>query len=216
MTFGADMTDHPEAWTGTVDMGAWDGEDLTRRELADISEHPDALSALEDAVKDAVDQVPAMVVEDCTDPEGTDVAELLATVREAREALQGLERDLEAATAKAMLSDYASTATLRVERSRRADRKQWDHQAWQRDVRAKAIQAAGLKGAQGIITADGEVIDAGAIGEVLLRVESVRGAAAPKVTGLRNLGLDPDDYATRLPGTWSVKVTRLADEGADE
>lgn len=148
----------------------------------------------------------------CTDPQGMDVAELYAAVSEARVRLQGLERDAEAATARAMLGDYAETPTLRVERSRRADRKAWDHEGWQADVRHKVLQAAGLKGAQGVINAAGEVLDASVLHDLMAAVEGVHGSTAPRVTAMRQLGIDPDDYCERTPGGWQVKVTRLADE----
>lgn len=152
------------------------------------------------------------LVDACTDPQGTDLAELLVNVREARMKLQGIERDAEAACAKAMLGDYAETTTLRVERSRATDRKAWDHDEWKRDVRAKAVQAAGLKGAQAVITADGEELPAAALWDALATVQGAHGAAAPKTTALRALGLDARDYCESSPGPWTVRVTRMADE----
>jgi len=149
----------------------------------------------------------------CTDPEATDLAELFVTLQDARKALQALERDAELACAKAMLSDLAETPTLRVERSRATDRKAWDHDEWKRDVRAKAVQAHGLKGAQAIITEAGEELPATVLWDVLATLQNAHGAAAPKTTALRALGLDARDYCESSPGAWTVRVTRMAKEG---
>jgi len=152
----------------------------------------------------------------CTNPQALDVAELLLVIREARETLQGVERDAEAALGKAMLGDQAMSPTLRVERRRTADRTAWDHEGWQRDVRAKALQAAHLKGAQGVLTADGEVLPASVLHDLLRTVEAAHGAAAPKVTALRSLGLDPQDYCETSPGGIKVTVYRIAEEGGED
>jgi hypothetical protein len=174
----------------------------------------DVVSALTRVVDVLGDDLPALM-DACTDPQGTDLAELLAALQDARKTLQGLERDAELATAKAMLDDYAETPTLRVERHRATDRKAWDHDAWKRDVRAKAVQAAGLKGCH-IVLPTGELLDGTAANEVLYglldTLQAAHGAAAPKTTALRGLGLDARDYCESSPGAWHVRVTRMADE----
>lgn len=155
--------------------------------------------------------VPALI-DQCTAPDASDMAELLASVREARERLQQVERDLETATAKAMIGDQIITPTMRVERSRAADRKAWDHAGWQSDARAKVLRARGLLGAVAVITADGEELPVSELHAALSDLQSVHGSAAPRLTQLRGLGLDPDDYCERSPGRWAVRVQRLADE----
>jgi len=156
------------------------------------------------------------LMEACTDPQATDLAELFVTLQEARKALQSLERDAELACAKAMLDDMAETATLRIERRRGTERKAWDHEQWKRDVRAKTLQAHGMKGAQGVITATGEVIDGAELYDVLAAVQDAHGSAAPKTTSLRALGLDARDYCESSPGAWTVRVTRMAAETKTE
>lgn len=175
----------------------------------------DPLTALTDAVEALSGDLSA-ITDACTDPEGRDFAELLWHLRSAREALQGMERDIEAATARAMLGDFAESGDLRVERSRSRERKAWDHDSWQADVRAKVAQASGLKGAQGVVLASGEVVPASVMFGALCEVQRVHGASAPKTTALRALGLDPEDYAETQPGAWRVKVTRLAAETESE
>lgn len=176
-----------------------------------MTEYTDALHMTTCAV-DALERDLPDWLEGCTDPQGLDVAELLAGIRDQRVKLQALELAAEEACAKALLDDMTTTATLRVERHRTSDRKAWDHAGWQRDVRAKVLQAAGLKGAEGVITADGEVLPASVLYDLLTQVEAAHGSAAPKTTALRSLGLDARDYCETSPGRWTVRVTRMADE----
>ena len=169
------------------------------------------LDAVTAAVDDLTQALPNLL-DACTDPQATDMAELLAIIRDARVALQGVERDTENACAAAMLGDFAESGTVRVERHRSADRKSWDHDAWKHDVRAKAVQAHGLKGAQGVVTADGEVAPVDVLYGLLDTLQSVHGAAAPKSTAMKALGLDVRDYCESSPGAWHVRVTRMCDE----
>lgn len=170
----------------------------------------DAVTTVNEAVETLAKELPALL-EQCTDPQATDMAELFATIQEARVALQSLERDVETATAKAMLGDFAETPTLRVERSRAAERKTWDHVAWQADVRAKVLRAHRLVGAV-VIDANGEEIPSQELFDAMADLQSVHGSTNPRLTQMRGFGLDPDDYCTRVPGTWRVKVTRMVDE----
>lgn len=174
----------------------------------------DVVTAVAEAVEALSAAMPDLL-EQCTDPQATDMAEILATVQEARQALQTLERDVEAATAKAMVGDYAETATLRVERSRAAERKSWDHESWQRDVRRQILRKHGLLNVAAVVTADGEELDPAELGAAMAELQAVHGSTGPRLTQLRATGLDPDDYATRTPGRWTVRVTRMADESAE-
>ena len=171
----------------------------------------DVVTAVNEAVETLGKELPALM-EQCTDPQATDMAEILASIVEARVALQGLERDVESATAKAMLGDFAQTPTLRVERSRSAERKTWDHDAWQLDVRAKVLRAHRLIGLSALIDGNGEEVPMSELYAAMADLQSVHGSTNPRLTQMRGFGLDPDDYCTRVPGTWRVKVTRMADE----
>lgn len=175
------------------------------------AEYDDALHMTTAAV-DALERDLPDWLEGCTDPCGLDVAELLDGIRAQRVRLQALELAAEEACARALMDDMTTTPTLRIERHRTTDRKAWQHADWQRDVRAKVLQAHGLKGAQGVLTADGEVLDASVLYDALTTLQSAHGSTAPKTTTLRALGLDARDYCESGPGRWSVKVTRLADE----
>lgn len=169
------------------------------------------LDAVTQAVEELEKALPGLL-EQCTDPQGADMAELLLMVQQARVALQAVERDAELACAKALLGNMTEAAGLRIERYRSADRKAWNHDDWQRDVRTKALRAAGLLRAQAIITTDGEELDPAVLHDLLRSVQGVHGAAGPKTTAIRQLGLDPDDYCERSPGAWHVKVHRVVDE----
>ena len=171
----------------------------------------DVLETLTNAVAALEDQQDTLL-DACTDPQATDMAELLDVVLCARKRLQDVERFVEVAVAKAMTGDMAETPTLRVERHRGTDRKAWEHEAWQRDVRQQVIRKHGLLGAQGVLSADGELLDVGVLHEVLRMVQGVHGSAGPKVTAMRGLGLDSRDYCESSPGAWHVKVLRMADE----
>lgn len=174
----------------------------------------DVLENLTDAVNDLDAQVGALL-EACTDPAGTDVAELLDMVRTERTRLYALEQQVEEAAARALLDDMTTTDTLRIERHRTTDRKAWQHADWQRDVRAKVLQAHGLKGAQGVLTADGEVLEASVLFDLMATLQGAHGSTSPRTTALRALGLDARDYCESSPGRWTVKVTRMADENTE-
>lgn len=166
----------------------------------------DAVAALEDAL-------PALL-EACTDPQALDMAELFDTIQQARVKLAAIERDTELACAKALPGNRVDATGMYVERYRSPDRKAWKHEDWQRDVRTKALRAAGLAGAQAVVTADGETLPASVLHEVLRNVQAAHSAAGPKTGAIRGLGLDPDDYCERSQGAWHVKVHHVVDETA--
>lgn len=89
------------------------------------------------------------------------------------------------------------------------DRKAWDHDRWQADVRRQVL--SGVSSTL-VDPESGEAVDVGAL---LVGVESAHGAGPPRVGVLkRQLGLDPDDYSETVPGPWSIRVYGTA--GADE
>lgn len=168
----------------------------------------DPVTGLATAVEDLGKAMPGLA-EACTDPQAADLAELFYDVQAARIALHDMERELEGQLAKALMADELHTGTLRVERTRSRDRKAWDHDGWKRDVRAKLLRHHGLLGAQ-VVSADGELLDAGKLHTLLADAQDVHGAGQPKVTALRGLGLDAMDYCETSPGTVHVRVQRVA------
>lgn len=169
-----------------------------------------ALDNVTEAVAALEAALPALT-EACTDPQALDLAELFATIQQARVRLQALERDTEVACAKALPGARVDAPGMFVERYRSQDRKQWKHEDWQADVRAKVLRAAGLAGAQAVVTANGETLPADVLHDVLRSVQAAHSAAGPKTGAIRGLGLDPDDYCERSPGAWHVKVHRVVD-----
>jgi hypothetical protein len=180
----------------------------------------DPLTAVTTAVDALVDNLDRLV-DACTSSDGSDLAAFLLAVREAKDRLyREVEPALVEAVRKAMLTDTLQTGDLKVERYRSADRKAWDHDAWRRDVRTKLLRHHGLLGAQGVLTADGEVVGPELFYTLLRELQEVHGSHPPKTGktggGLRQWGLDPDDYCATSEGVWQVRVQRLADESATE
>lgn len=173
---------------------------------------PNPLAAVAAGVQALEDALPDLTAA-CTDPQATDMALLLEDVREPYAKLGALVRDLEVQVAKAMTEDDVRVAGLHVERYRGTDRKAWQHEDWQRDVRRQALRKHGLLGAQGIVNVDGEIVPTDGLHLLLAEVQSVHGSAAPKTRGgLAAFGLDARDYCESSPGAWHVKVHRQADE----
>lgn len=177
-----------------------------------------ALDELTDTVETLEAALPQLI-DDATDPDGVQLAALLAQVRGARERLLTMERDLERETAKAMSSDLLMVdGQFRVERRRSKDRTAWDHDSWTRDARRNVLRRRGVLGAAGVVTKDGEVVEV-SLSELLSDVEAIHGKGAPRVGAMRDLGLDPDDYCETKSGHPRVNILPLADEtegGNDE
>lgn len=74
-------------------------------------------------------------------------------------------------------------------------RRSKDRKAWQHD----RVQSDWLNA----ITVDGEYLDPAQVRDAFLSVASISGY---KVTGLRELGLDPDDYCDSTPGAPRVVI----------
>lgn len=165
-------------------------------------------------VTTAVDELEAALpalLEACTDPQATDMAELFLVVQEARTKLLDLERTVEGALGKALAEDMTVAAGLRIERSRTSDRKAWDHDGWQRDARQNLLRQHGLLRAT-VFDANGVELEAGVLHSVLRDLQAMHSSAGPKVTALRAIGLDARDYCETSPGRVTVKVHRMADE----
>lgn len=90
-------------------------------------------------------------------------------------------------------TEVAGIGVVDIRRSR--DRTSWDHSEWKQDVRGAALEKTGAT--DEVFTADGESFN---LRELLMLVQDVHGATAPKVTALRALGLEPKAYCTDAPG----------------
>jgi len=88
-------------------------------------------------------------------------------------------------------------------------RKAWQHDDWQRDVRAKVLDA--VSDSPLVDPATGEEVDVRRmVAAAVETAQSVHGSTGPKVTALRALALDPGDYAEQTPGLWSFDLSAPA------
>lgn len=145
-----------------------------------------------------------------------DVAATVATIQDLRQRLALLEtylaREAGQTAVELDIPREGATADGRMWVLKRGrDRKAWRHTDWQRDARAQvvaAIHADGIPDTAQVVAADtGEVWALnGILQAAMAAVEGVHGAQAPKVTALRKLDLDPDDYCESIPGTWAIHM----------
>lgn len=131
---------------------------------------------------------------------------LVARVQELRRQLGAVE-----ATATRWLGLSATIPKTGVlpdgstyEVKRGANRKSWNHDGWKHDAREQVLARAGLAGHEVVDTETGELVD---LQTLLTWVQEQHGSTSPRVTELRKLGLDPDDYCETFPGLWGVQVT---------
>lgn len=110
--------------------------------------------------------------------------------------------------------------------SRMADRKEWQHDDWKRDVRRVVVdqflQRAGLAAVVPIADpSTGEVGEfplAAWAQEMLATAQEVHGSTAPRTsTGLKPLGLFATDYCTSTPGGWKLTAVKPTEkDNADD
>lgn len=85
---------------------------------------------------------------------------------------------------------------------RGANRKAWDHDTWKHDVRAQVLATRQVP-AELVDPDTGDLVN---LPTLLAAVQEVHGSTAPRVTGLKGLGLDPGDYCETTPGPWTVQA----------
>lgn len=209
------MTDDP--WGGAVEGAPTRDLDADAPTIDMTSAaNPQAASAVARAMADARERV-----EDVARNLPAAVAHWNATLTDAEavnvvawaQDLRRLLADVEAAVtwAASRNASIPKTGTLADGRAytlkRGADRKGWDHDRWKHDVRAAIASDRGA----GMMVVDESTGEVRPVAQVLLSAiadaQAVHGSTAPKVTALKALGLDPDDYAETIPGRWSVVIT---------
>lgn len=145
-------------------------------------------------------------------------ASAIALVKDLRQRLSAVEADLSTTLGKAegqMAGNLPDGRQFTLKRT--ADRTQWNHDDWKRDVR-RAITAQvedrflidedGVYG-RVIDTSTGETVTLGrVIQEALIVSQNVHGSAEPKSTALKPLGLYKGDYCTSSPGGWILNVIK--------
>ena len=83
---------------------------------------------------------------------------------------------------------------------RGSNRKAWDHTAWKHDARAAVLGDHNLP-AELVNPDSGELVN---VLGILAEVQEVAGSTGPRISALKALALDPDDYCTTEPGSWGV------------
>lgn len=131
------------------------------------------------------------------------VLDLITWCQDMRRVLSGIEAD---ATRWAGLANIPKTGEMpdgrRYTIRRGQNRKAWKHDAWKHDARAAVVRTQGLEGHDVVDAATGELVD---LQGLLTHVQEFHGSTAPRVTVLRQAGLEPDDYAETSPGPWGIE-----------
>lgn len=89
---------------------------------------------------------------------------------------------------------------------RGATRKAWDHDGWKTRVLNLVLDRHEVHRDDQVVNAEtGAAVDVAAI---VQEVEAAHGSTAPKVSILKGLGIDPDEFCESTPGPWTFQVTR--------
>lgn len=188
-----------------------------------MSPETDSLAMAVDAIDldtQRAERDPIQGAEKMTDQE---LADYIAALQDIRARLGSVERELTTALGKRLgkTTSYLSDGR-QFELNRMADRKEWNHEDWQRDAR-RAIQAE----LEDYVVLEGSLVDATTgeektlgqvIQEAMVRVELVHGSTAPRSRALKTLGLFASDYCTSTPGGWrfnALKPTTKEDTNND-
>jgi hypothetical protein len=113
-------------------------------------------------------------------------------MREFKQDFDIVLRDVEQNIADLMTKRYWSDDRFDVQKRTSTDRRNWDHEALAKKVIALAM-------------------DSGRIHHPMDVAAVLRGAAGFsywRVTQLKELGIDPDEYADSSPGKTSIQITR--------
>lgn len=178
----------------------------------DAATLPQSLELVNEHITAAIQAALTGGAEDLTDAA---LADYTALIQDQRARLMSLERDLAALLGKRLgkASGYLTDGRL-FQLQRAADRKEWDHDDWKRDVRRAIVQdvegVAASEYPEGVINgATGEAINLGWLLYLALnQAQEVHGSTAPRSTALRKLGLYAGDYCTSTPAGWRLTVTR--------
>lgn len=97
----------------------------------------------------------------------------------------------------------------RAEVMKGRERKEWRHEDWKHDVRAKvaAVHLSLLPDTLVDPNTGEELNVAPVVIQAISDAQAVHGSTAPKVTAMKELGLSADDYCTSGPGPYSVKIS---------
>lgn len=135
---------------------------------------------------------------------GTDVEtlDLLGHLRTQRQALAQIESVLEGQAARLMTDDVVTWDGGMAERRWGKDRKEWKHDDLTRAVTAAIVPVLAVDPASGEV--DG---DLAALLHQAIEQYAATNRPSWRVTAVKPLGIDPDDYCTAVPGRATVQVT---------
>ena len=211
-----------------MDDNAWDRWDLAGGPPAPEEEHA-YLAAAEDqgmagdpaayldlmadigaGVNRALIDLPAALERMAATLSDTAALDVIAWAQDQRRILSELEGQATTYAAQ-NLTAIGRTGTMkdgrRYEVKRGSNRKGWDHTGWQHDVR-QAVVTSHLGDAAGLVTLDPATGETSELTPMLYavatEVQAAHGSTSPKVTTLKALGLDPEDYCETTPGPWGV------------
>ena len=138
------------------------------------------------------------------DFDGSDIelCDLLGRVRAERMRLAGVESLVERRAAAAMTGKTLEWPGGVAEKRGGKDRKEWDHAALNRVVSATVIQPL-------VVNVQTGEVDRDLAALLHLAVEQYAATHRPewRVTAIKSLGIDPDDFCTAIPGRFTVQVT---------
>lgn len=138
------------------------------------------------------------------DFDGSDieVLDLLGRVRQQRMALAQLESLIETRAVKAMEQDRIEWPGGTAERRWGKDRKEWQNDELTRAVTAAIIPPLAVDPASGEVDRD-----LAALLHEAITAYAATNRPSWRVTAVKPLGIDPDDYCHAIPGRATVQVT---------
>jgi hypothetical protein len=145
----------------------------------------------------------------CDEKDLEHLAVIKAAIREAKEVLSAIEKDIDPDIAALMGEQQVQVGEFRLERRGGKNRKQWQSGSlWSELCRRSRFDPD-----------TGEELSAEAARERLVQMTHAcvpfTGSLGWRTTALRSYGLDPDEYAEVSPAPWRVEVHRVTDEGVD-
>lgn len=186
--------------------------------LADLSDALWSISQATGAADTAVSQATDALLEGL---DFTDAAATIALIQDIRRRLQVVEQYMTKRLGEAATEVSTKGGALpdgRLWEVRRGKvRKAWDHDSWKHDARAKianevidSVDGEGQELVAYVVHEEtGQVEDlnvAALLIAAMATAQEVHGSTAPRVTALKSLGMDPDEYAETAPGLWSLAV----------
>lgn len=135
-----------------------------------------------------------------------EVLDLLGHVRVLRQQLAQTESLLETRAARAMEQDRVEWPGGTAERRWGKDRKEWQHDELSRAVTAAIIPPLAVNPATGEVDTD-----LAALLHQAVEQYAATNRPAWRVTAVKPLGIDPDEFCSAIPGRATVQVTLATD-----